>query len=176
MFPNFYQIDLHNNTRIVLATSQWNTCKNQPPPLPNLVLSEVHVYEFLNWMYRSFQLCSPLSVEELTLFEDIVQPLLNMCLSDVCSLILTEPHTNQNLGIRFKKSSHLTPIYLNIYRRWTVQRHQTPVPTSAISKRHHNWGIRAQRSARDSCVSRGSLLLKHATCRRRHSNRYLACV
>ena len=38
---------------------------------------------------------SILSVEWLLTFEDVVQSLLRMCLHSVCSLILTEPHTNQ---------------------------------------------------------------------------------
>ena len=40
-------------------------------------------------------LCSLLSVEWLSIFEDTIQSLLNMCLYDVCSLIPTEQHTNQ---------------------------------------------------------------------------------
>ena len=41
-----------------------------------------------------------------------MQSLLNTCLYDVFSLILTKPHTNLNVGIRFKEVSHLRPIYL----------------------------------------------------------------
>ena len=44
-----------------------------------------------------------LSVQYLLIFEDVVDSPLNMCLSGVCSLILTEPHTNQNLGIQLSK-------------------------------------------------------------------------
>ena len=29
MFSNFYQLDLHNKTRVALANLQWNICKNQ---------------------------------------------------------------------------------------------------------------------------------------------------
>ena len=35
------------------------------------------------------------SVEQIFMFEDVVQSLLNICLYIVCFLILTEPHTNQ---------------------------------------------------------------------------------
>ena len=36
-----------------------------------------------------------LSVEQLWIFENLTQSLSNMCLYDVCSLILAEPHTNR---------------------------------------------------------------------------------
>ena len=48
-----------------------------------------------SWIHRSSQLCSLLSVDQLLIFEHVVQSLLNMCLYNVCSLILTEPHTDQ---------------------------------------------------------------------------------
>ena len=38
---------------------------------------------------------SLLSVVQYIVYEDIVQFILNMCLCDVCSLILIEPHTYQ---------------------------------------------------------------------------------
>ena len=41
------------------------------------------------------RLCSMLSVEQLLILEDVVQYLVNMCLYDVCSFILTESNTNQ---------------------------------------------------------------------------------
>ena len=41
-----------------------------------------------------------LSVKYWLIFEGVVQSLLNMCPCDVCPLqILTEPHTNQILGV-----------------------------------------------------------------------------
>ena len=48
----------------------------------------------------------------LLIFENIVPSLLNMCLDDVCYLILTELHTNQCRDLIDKKS-HLRPIYLS---------------------------------------------------------------
>ena len=53
------------------------------------------VESFINWMHRSLQLCSLLSVEYLINPKDIVQSLLNMCLYGVCFLIPTKSHTNQ---------------------------------------------------------------------------------
>jgi hypothetical protein len=50
---------------------------------------------YVCWIHRSSQLCSLLSIEYLLMLEGIVQFLSNMCLYDVCSLIITEPHTNQ---------------------------------------------------------------------------------
>ena len=44
---------------------------------------------------RSSRVCSLLSVESLLMFEDVGRSLLNLCLFDVFSLILTEPHTDQ---------------------------------------------------------------------------------
>ena len=49
------------------------------------------------------------SVEQLLIFENILQSLLNLCLYDVCSRILTEPHTNQNTGIQLRKRATLNP-------------------------------------------------------------------
>ena len=43
----------------------------------------------LYWIHMPFQLCSPLSVDYTIKFDDVFQSLLNMCLYDVCSLILT---------------------------------------------------------------------------------------
>ena len=45
----------------------------------------------------------------------IFQSLLNMCLYDVCSLILTEPYTNQMY--KSEITIHLAPIYLSY--KWT---------------------------------------------------------
>ena len=68
---------------------------------------------FVDWLNfeswcKSSQLCPLLSVEKLLIFADLVQSLLNMFLYDVCSLILTGPHTNQTKGSR-KKSNCTSP-------------------------------------------------------------------
>jgi hypothetical protein len=39
--------------------------------------------------------CSRIGVKYLLLFEDVVQSLFDVCLYDVDSLMLTEPHTDQ---------------------------------------------------------------------------------
>ena len=64
------------------------------PLLIQLWLLKMHAYKFLNKIHRSSYLCSLLHVEHLLIFEDVVHSTLNMCLYD-CSLILTEPNTNQ---------------------------------------------------------------------------------
>ena len=48
------------------------------------------------------------------MFEDIVHSLLNLCLYDVCSLILTEPHTNQIKGVQLRKVTCVREIFPNI--------------------------------------------------------------
>ena len=81
--------------------------------LIKLWLSKVHVYRFLNWIHRFPQSCSLLSVEKLWIFVDMIQSLVNVCLCDVCSLILTEPHTNGNLGVWLRKLATWDPSTLS---------------------------------------------------------------
>jgi hypothetical protein len=64
-------------------------------PWFNYSSSEVYGCRFLNWIHQSSQLCSLLSVESLSICEDVVQHLLNVYLYDVDSSILTKPHSNQ---------------------------------------------------------------------------------
>ena len=70
----------------------------------------MHVCWYLGWIHRSFQLCSILNVEQLINFKDVVQFLLNMCLYDVCTLILTKPHANQKWVSNQEKWSNNTRI------------------------------------------------------------------
>ena len=52
-----------------------NVIAKLEPLTSELRLSDVHVCWFLSWMHRSSQLCSLLSVEYLSKFEDVVQSL-----------------------------------------------------------------------------------------------------
>ena len=55
-------------------------------------------YDYQKCMFVDFLIgytCPLLSVGYLLIFEDAVQSLLTTCLHDVCSLLLTEPRTNQ---------------------------------------------------------------------------------
>ena len=53
-----------------------------------------------------------------------VQSLLNnMCLYGVCSLILTKPNTNQNIGVRLRKATHYHPVYINKVTQFTPTKH-----------------------------------------------------
>lgn len=60
-----------------------------------MVIIKMHVCWFLECIHKSSHMCSLLSVDQLLIFEDVVQNLSDICLYDVCSLIVTEPHTNQ---------------------------------------------------------------------------------
>ena len=51
--------------------------------------------------------CIVFTIEWSLILVDVVQSLLNMCLYDVCSLILTEPNTNQIYGGPIMKTRHL---------------------------------------------------------------------
>ena len=57
------------------------------------------VVDFWIRYIRSSHMCSLLNVEWLLIYEDVVQSLLNMCVYDVWSLIITESHTNQLEGL-----------------------------------------------------------------------------
>ena len=61
------------------------------PPLIYLWLSKVRVCGFFDCIHRSSQLHSLLSWCSYQCLNNIVQPNLNICLNDVCSLILTNP-------------------------------------------------------------------------------------
>jgi hypothetical protein len=52
-------------------------------------------------------------------FEDIVQSLLNMCLYDACSLILTD-HTPNEYKCLIKKSKRTTPMYHKVCERYVI--------------------------------------------------------
>ena len=66
-------------------------------------------------MHRSSQLCSLSSVEELLIFEDVVQSLLNMSLYEVFSWIFDWTMYQSSTWIcLIKKTSHLRPIYLTL--------------------------------------------------------------
>ena len=106
MFSNFYQFDLHNQIYFSLTNLWWNIFKNR---IENWISSYlVTVFGsaccwFFDWMYRSSQLCSLLSVEWLLRFEDVAQSLLNMFVYDVCSLILARTTYQSNTGVRLRK-------------------------------------------------------------------------
>ena len=57
----------------------------------------------LTWYIGPPSIAFIMNVESILVFEDEVQSLLDMCLYDVCFLILIEPHTNQYIGVRLKK-------------------------------------------------------------------------
>ena len=85
---------------LLIRFMQWNLCCTSESTMKHRHKSDSKMdfswfsygyrkYMFLDWVYRSFLIVfSPI--------EDVVQYLfLVMCLSDVCSLILTWPHTDQ---------------------------------------------------------------------------------
>lgn len=76
------------------------------------------------------------------IFENIVPSLLNMCLDDVCYLILTELHTNQYRDLIDKKS-HLRPIYLScsLLRVYTKSCEEFKLTNMSlpIIERYDNW-------------------------------------
>jgi hypothetical protein len=94
------QLDLHNKMRVILAKLWWNICKNWI--YPDIVM---------DWIFRSSQFCSLLSVEYILIFEDVVQSLSNMCLYDVCSLIFSD-HIPIKYRGPIKKMSYLRLIYI----------------------------------------------------------------
>jgi hypothetical protein len=72
-----------------------NWKSNPPPYLVLVMIWKLHICWLLTWIHRSSQLCSLWSAKLLIMiFEDVVQSLLNVCIQDVCSLILAKPHTN----------------------------------------------------------------------------------
>ena len=78
----------------LLANLWRNICKDRVENQNSLYFSNGYqkrmFVDFVEWKHRSSQLCLLLSVEWLLILEDIVQSFLNMCLYDVCSLILTD--------------------------------------------------------------------------------------
>ena len=59
--------------------------------------------DILTWYIGPLSIAFVINVESLLVFEDEVQSLLDMCLYDVCFLILIEPYTNQYIGVRLRK-------------------------------------------------------------------------
>ena len=86
MFSNFYQLDSHNKTCVVTTNLQWDICKNQ---ISHNLFMVTESARLLNFQLDTWVL--PIVI----IVANIVQSLLNMCLYDACSLILTEPHTYQ---------------------------------------------------------------------------------
>ena len=68
---------------------------------------------FLTWYIGAPKLCSLLSVEQFLILEDVVQSLLNTCLYDVCSLILTEKNT-QGFDLENKP-------FKGLFTPWTIK-------------------------------------------------------
>ena len=50
-----------------------------------LFIINVKIRVLIKWSYRSLQLCQPLSLEQFSYFEHIVQSFLNMCHFALCS-------------------------------------------------------------------------------------------
>lgn len=70
MFFNFYILDIHDETFVVLLNIWWGISKNhiENQTTPNLVMviksgSELHVCWFLSWIHGSFRWCSLLHVK-----------------------------------------------------------------------------------------------------------------
>ena len=117
MFSNFYWLDLQNKPCVALANLQWIIHKNLrwkiKSPLIYLWLLKVNICWLLSQIQWSSQLCSLLSLEYLMIFKDALESLLNMCLYGVCSLILTEPHTNQMQVSNLRRGTKEDPPILN---------------------------------------------------------------
>lgn len=116
MFSNFFRLDLLNETCVAIANLQWGINKNSDSDW----ISDFYGYQkcmfvvcwVLNWKDWS----SPLwSLIECGVVDNIwrrISILLSNCLYDVCSLILTEPQSNQYIGGLIKRSNRITPTYL----------------------------------------------------------------
>ena len=88
-----------------IGFTQWNLCCINKSNMKHTQKSDWKLD--LPWFSFSYQKCMFVNfltgyivlpivfMERWIKFEDKVQPLLNICLYGVCSLILTKPHTNQ---------------------------------------------------------------------------------
>jgi hypothetical protein len=120
-FSNFYQLDSHYKTRVAFSKPLMKNLQKLDWKL-DLPLFSYGTYR--KCMYVDFSTgdiigppnCATIECRVVINVEDIVQPPLNMCLYDVCTLILTNPHTNQisvgrPIPIPFSISIHrVTPL------------------------------------------------------------------
>ena len=96
MLFNFYQLDLHNKTCVALSKSIMKLIQKphwkSDLPLFSYGYRKCMFVDFLTWV-----LPVVFTIERRVVINkwDVVQSLLNMCLYDIYSLILTEPHTDQ---------------------------------------------------------------------------------
>ena len=85
------------------------------------------VCSFLNWIHRSSQLCSPLSVEVLMNFEDIVQSLSN---TRLLWCLFFDPHQTtlwSSIDVQWREVNQITPANLKVgWSKMVCFLHGTP--------------------------------------------------